>query len=100
MEESNVISLKKVNTNRAIEEYRAFKKKFTTSFLFEKYGTFDAPAYLLLPLGKWGLKWGDFHWAINGGVFNHEKGAIWQSHLVAQKEGVVTTIIFSNHKTY
>ena len=34
------------------------------------------------------------------GVFNHEKGAIWQSHLAAQKEGVVTTIIFSNHKTY
>ena len=35
------------------------------------------------------------HW----GVFNHEKGAIWQSHLAAQKEGVVTAIIFSNHKT-
>ena len=34
------------------------------------------------------------------GVFNHEKGAIWQSHLAAQKEGVVATIIFSNHKTY
>ena len=34
------------------------------------------------------------------GVFKHEKGAIWQSHLAAQKEGVVTTIIFSNHKTY
>ena len=34
------------------------------------------------------------------GVFNHEKGAIWQSHLAAQKEGVVTAIIFSNHKTY
>ena len=33
------------------------------------------------------------------GVFNHEKGAIWQSHLAAQKEGVVTAIIFSNHKT-
>jgi hypothetical protein len=31
------------------------------------------------------------------GVFNHEKDAIWQSHLAAQKEGVVTTIIFSNH---
>ena len=34
------------------------------------------------------------------GVFNHEKGTIWQFHLAAQKEGVVTTIIFSNHKTY
>ena len=33
------------------------------------------------------------------GVFNNEKGAIWQSHLAAQKEGVVTAIIFSNHKT-
>ena len=33
------------------------------------------------------------------GVFNQEKGAIWQSHLAAQKEGVVPTIIFSNHKT-
>ena len=33
------------------------------------------------------------------GVFNHEKGAICQSHLAAQKEGVVTAIIFSNHKT-
>ena len=51
----------------------------------------SAPMYLLLPLGKWGSKWG---------VFNHEKGAIWQSHLATQKEGVVTTIIFSNHKSY
>ena len=34
------------------------------------------------------------------GVFNHEKGTIWQSHLAAQKEEVVTAIIFSNHKTY
>ena len=58
----------------------------------------NAPSYLLLPLGKWGSKWGDFHLAM--GVFNHGKGAIWQSHLAAQKEGVVTTIIFSNHKTY
>ena len=33
------------------------------------------------------------------GMFNHEKGAILQSHLAAQKEGVVPTIIFSNHKT-
>ena len=33
------------------------------------------------------------------GVFNHEKGAIWQSHLAAHKEGVATAIIFSNHKT-
>ena len=38
------------------------------------------------------------HWTeIFAGV--HEKGAIWQSHLAAQKEGVVTAIIFSNHKT-
>ena len=22
----------------------------------------SAPTYLLLPLGKWGSKWGDFHW--------------------------------------
>ena len=56
-----------------------------------------APTYLLLPLGKQGSKWGDFHLAM--GLFNHEKGAIWQSHLAAQKEGVVTAIIFSNHKT-
>ena len=33
------------------------------------------------------------------GVFKHEKDAISQSHLAAQKEGVVTAIIFSNHKT-
>ena len=46
-----------------------------------------APTYLLLPLGKRGL-------------FNHEKGTFWQSYLAAQKEGVVSTIIFSNHKTY
>ena len=25
---------------------------------------YTAPTYLLLPLGKWGLKWGDFHWAM------------------------------------
>ena len=24
----------------------------------------NAPTYLLLPLGKWGSKWGDFHWAM------------------------------------
>ena len=60
-------------------------------------GAVMAPTYLLNPLGKRGSKWGDFHWAM--GVFNHEKGAIWQSHLAAQKEGVVTAIIFSNHKT-
>ena len=23
-----------------------------------------APTYLLLPLGKWGSKWGHFHWAM------------------------------------
>ena len=23
-----------------------------------------APTYLLLPLGKWGSKWGDFYWAM------------------------------------
>ena len=28
------------------------------------------------------------------GVFNHEKGAIWQTHLAAQKEGVVTPLSF------
>ena len=22
------------------------------------------PTYLLLPLGKWGWKWGNFHWAM------------------------------------
>ena len=30
------------------------------------------------------------------GVFIYEKSAIWQSHLAAQKEGVVTAIIFSH----
>ena len=25
---------------------------------------FKAPIYLLLPLGKRGSKWGDFHWAM------------------------------------
>ena len=25
---------------------------------------YNAPTYLLLPLGKWGSKWGDFHWAM------------------------------------
>ena len=25
-----------------------------------------APTYLLLPLGKRGSKWGDFHWAMGG----------------------------------
>ena len=63
---------------------------------FEKYtgasltGSADsAPTYLLLPLDKWGSKRGDSigQW----GMFNHEKGAIWQSHLAAQKEGFVTT---------
>ena len=34
------------------------------------------------------------------GVFSHEKGAILQPNLAAQKGGVVTTIIFSNNKTY
>jgi hypothetical protein len=34
------------------------------------------------------------------GVFNHQKGAIWQSHSAAQKEGVDNTTIFSNDKTY
>ena len=33
------------------------------------------------------------------GVFNHEKGAISQSHLATQIEGVVTSIIFPDHKT-
>ena len=58
-----------------------------------------APTYLLLHVLHWA------NGARNGvisigqwGVFNHEKGAI-QSHLAAQKEGVVTAIIFSNHKT-
>ena len=40
MKESDVISLKKVNTTKATEEYHAFKKKFTKGFVF--YGvTFD-----------------------------------------------------------
>ena len=34
------------------------------------------------------------------GVFSHKKGTMWYSHLASQKEGVVTTSIFSNHKTY
>ena len=34
------------------------------------------------------------------GVFNHEKGAILQSHLAAQKERVVATNTFSNNKIY
>ena len=33
-------------------------------------------------------------------MFSHEKGVIFEPHLAAQKVGVVTTIIFSNHKTY
>ena len=36
--------------------------------------------YLLLPLGRWGSKWDDFHWAM--GCVNHEKAPsdspIWQ----------------------
>ena len=28
------------------------------------YARYIAPTYLLLPLGKRGLKWGDFHWAM------------------------------------
>ena len=56
----------------------------------KNWSSAKAQTYLLVPLGKWGLKWG---------VFNHEKGAIWQSHLASQKEEVVTAIIFSNHKT-
>ena len=46
-----------------------------------------------------GLKIGWFPLG-NGVFFNHEKGAIWQSYSAAQKEGVVTTIIFSKQKTY
>ena len=57
-----------------------------------------APTYVLLPLVKWG--WNGVISIGQWGIFNHEKGAIWQSHLAAQKEGVVNTIIFSNHKTY
>ena len=56
--------------------------------------SYIAPTYLLLPFGKRGsISIGQWD------VFNHEKGAIWQSHLAAQKEGVVTAIIFSNHET-
>ena len=43
-------------------------RSFTTQFsakrpqLNEK--NIYAPTYLLLPLGNWGSKWGDFHWAM------------------------------------
>ena len=50
------------------------------------------------PIGQIGLEMGWF--PLDNEVRNHEKGAIWQSHLAAQKEGVDTAIIFSNHKTY
>ena len=33
-------------------------------------------------------------------MFSHEKGVIFEPNLAAQKVGVVTTIIFSNHKIY
>jgi hypothetical protein len=86
--------------------YHKLLSKFSDLYLgirgvqVELYIGHWAPTYLLLVS----------HWA-NGArngvisigqwdVFNHKKGAIWQSHLAAQKEGVVTTIIFSNHKTY
>ena len=36
---------------------------FCMIYTLNKY-TYMAPTYLLLPLGKWGLKWGDFHWAM------------------------------------
>ena len=50
------------------------------------------------PIGAMGLKMGWFP-VDNGVCLIMKKGAIWQSHLAAQKEGVVTDIIFSNHKT-
>ena len=56
-----------------------------------------APTYLLLPSGNRAQN--GVISIVQWGVFNHEKGAIWQSHLAAQKEGVVTGIIFYNHKT-
>ena len=32
---------------------------------YTKHGQYGiAPTYLLLPLGKRGWKWGDFHWAM------------------------------------
>ena len=61
--------------------------------------------YMFLPQGICYSHWanGDQNGVISigqWGVFNHEKGAIWQSHSAAQKEGVVNTTIFSNDKTY
>ena len=43
------------------------------------------------------------HWTNgdqNGVISIGQWGMFNQSHLATQKEGVVTTIIFSNHKTY
>ena len=34
------------------------------NFNGKTYMKLKAPTLLLLPLGKWGLKWGDFHWAM------------------------------------
>ena len=61
---------------------------------------FEAALFVdIAPIGQMGLELRWFPLG-NGGVFNHDKDAIWQSHLTAEKEGVVNTIIFSNHKTY
>ena len=58
----------------------------------------QGPMYLLLTLGKWGSKWGDFHWAM-GCVYSWKR-----CHLTVQfgssKRGSCYTIICSNHKIY
>ena len=65
------------------------KPAFTVEIKLQRicYGSWENGARNgVISIGQWG-------------VFNHEKGAIWQSHLAAQKEGVVNVIIFCNHKT-
>ena len=78
----------------------SYTQMYSIQKLFTKNDDFDPMYVSATPIAQMGLKMGWFQ--LGNGVcllFNHEKGAIWQSHLAAQKEGVVTAIIFSNHKT-
>ena len=59
----------------------------------------QGPNVSATPIGQMGLKTGWFPLG-NGVCLIIKKAPSWQSQLAAQKERVVTTIIFSDHKTY
>ena len=50
-----------------ISEAKSLLSYFIYCFLHRKGSEMEkenAPTYLLLPLGIWGSKWGDLHWAM------------------------------------